>query len=1042
MKLKHILVLLALLPASVFSANSLSEEARPWTFWYWMYGAVSRSGIHADLCAMKDIGLGGCYLMPIRSSKEKPEFGGRADQLSPEFWSMVDYAFQQADSLGLQMGIHICDGFALAGFPTITPKESMQKVVWTDTIANGRDLMMLNMKQPESYEGYYEDIATIAMPCHETPCKWTPDSIRISDNISNKKGYWLASGPASITYSFNKPVTVRSMYIEPEGNNVQSERLLVEASTDGRTFYRLRQLVPPRQGWQNTSCGYTFALPETTARYFRFTWTPSGTEPGSEDLDAAKWKPLLKLRDITLTSESRIDNYEGKAAFVWRIPAGENKSFTDEGQCVKPKDCIVLSIAGKKQPLNNVLPSGKYRVLRIGHTSTGQMNATAGGGKGLEVDKFSKSATEKLLAGWFLKFLQRPNNSVVKYLHVDSWECGSQNWGENFADEFRRRRGYDLTPYLPVMCGIPVESVETTDKVLADVRKTINDLVNEVFFKTVSDIGHEHGMLVSHESIAPTFPADGIEHYKYSDVPMGEFWLNSPTHDKPCDMLDAVSGAHVYGKNIVQAEGFTEVRGTWDETPATLKPLLDRNLCLGMNRLFFHVDAHNPWLDRQPGMTLDGIGLFFQRDNTWYKDARGLVEYITRCQTELQKGSPVIDIAVFTGEDIPSRSLTPDRLVPMLPGLFGEDRVESEKRRIDNAGLPMEESPVGVTHSANIFSFDGWSNALHGYKYDCVNKDGLLSMQHPHFKVLVLPQYYAQGVQSKPLSVETKEKIEELRHNGINIIDKPYANADLSALGLQRDVILPDGMDFCHRHTDSCEIYFVTNQQTERRNAALSFRGTFKSAAYMNTVNGNKYRLECKNADGRTEVELPMDANGSVIVWLGDSISAECATSPQGNGNTLTLNGKWNLRFNKLGRNEEWTCDGTTGLDWTKNTDPQIANYSGGVAFSTEFKMKKAPETCVLMLGDVRDVAHVYVNGTDCGIAWTAPYEVDVTKAVRKGKNKLEIIVTNTWHNALQAADDGQPPYPGIWTNAKYRTKSKALLPAGLLSPVKIKTWE
>ena len=95
---------------------------------------------------------------------------------------------------------------------------------------------------------------------------------------------------------------------------------------------------------------------------------------------------------------------------------------------------------------------------------------------------------------------------------------------------------------------------------------------------------------------------------------MGEFWLNSPTHDKPNDMLDAISGAHIYGKNIIQAEGFTEVRGTWDEHPGMLKALLDRNYALGINRLFFHVYVHNPWLDRKPGMTLDGIGLFFQRE--------------------------------------------------------------------------------------------------------------------------------------------------------------------------------------------------------------------------------------------------------------------------------------------------------------------------------------------------------------------------------------------------------------------------------------------
>ena len=160
---------------------------------------------------------------------------------------------------------------------------------------------------------------------------------------------------------------------------------------------------------------------------------------------------------------------------------------------------------------------------------------------------------------------------------------------------------------------------------------------------------------------------------------MGEFWLNSPTHDKPNDMLDAISGAHIYGKNIIQAEGFTEVRGTWDEYPGMLKALLDRNYALGINRLFYHVYVHNPWLDRKPGMTLDGIGLFFQRDQTWWdKGAKAFSEYATRCQSLLQYGHPVTDIAVFTGEEVPRRSILPERLVPSLPGIFGAERVECE----------------------------------------------------------------------------------------------------------------------------------------------------------------------------------------------------------------------------------------------------------------------------------------------------------------------------------------------------------------------------
>ena len=228
--------------------------------------------------------------------------------------------------------------------------------------------------------------------------------------------------------------------------------------------------------------------------------------------------------------------------------------------------------------------------------------------------------------------------------------------------------------------------------------------------------------------------SDGLMHYQKVDLPMGEFWLNSPTHDKPNDMLDAISGAHIYGKNIIQAEGFTEIRGVWDEDPAMLKPLLDRNYALGINKLFFHVYTHNPWMNHRPGMTLDGIGLFFQRDQTWWEEGKSFVDYITRCQTLLQYGHPVADIAVFTGEEMPRRSILPERLVSMLPGIYGAERVESERIRLANEGQPTRVRPVGVTHSANMADPEDWVNPMRGYAYDSFNKDALLRLAKAEWK--------------------------------------------------------------------------------------------------------------------------------------------------------------------------------------------------------------------------------------------------------------------------------------------------------------------
>ncbi|MCH4183724.1 MAG: DNA-binding protein, partial [Prevotella sp.] len=800
------------------------------------------------------------------------------------------------------------------------------------------------------------------------------------------------------------------------------------------------------------------SLAPVTARYFRFDWTPAGTEPGSEDLDAAKWKPVFKLNDLILSSEPKINQWQGKAANMWLVAPETTAEEVPDQDCLNVKDEIRLVMKGDTIvscfPQITAIKTSKWRVLRFGHTSTGMMNSTGGGGKGLEIDKFNIEATNRLFDNWFKRFLNRPYSHVIKIFHIDSWECGSQNWGKNFADEFSSRRGYDLLSFMPLYAGIPMESASQSEHVLRDIRLTDNDLVNNHFFKILETRAHAYGKAVSHESIAPTFVADGIQHYSSADIPMGEFWLNSPTHDKPSDMLDAVSGAHLYGRNIVQAEGPTEVRGVWNETPAMVKPFIDRNFALGMNRLVFHVDAHNPWMDRKPGMTLDGIGFFFQRDNTWYPEASGLVSYITRCQRLLQQGTPVVDIAVFTGEEMPRRSITPDRMVPMLPGVFGRQRIESEQKRLANVGQPIEESPVGVYHSAGIMNLKEWINPLHGYCYDSMNPDALLNdtqvedscLVTPggiHYRILVLPGKRPMDPCYHGLSPTISRRIENFRKAGVIVIDRPYKNSDFSSLGVNRDVILPEQIAYTHRTTDSTEIYFLANQEDSILNFTASFRVSHAQPELYDALSDETYLPDFWQIRGqRTNVAVHLPPQGSIFVIFkkvkGGSLS-------ESNPDLLPLkvlkkripvSSTWNICFTATGKD----INTKNLFDWSQSLDEKVKYYSGSALYTTSFSYKgKKGKKVELSLGILKDVARVYVNGIDCGVAWTAPYTVNISKAVHHGKNQLQIKVDNTWVNALNGATRGKAPYNGIWTNAKYRMKNKPLLVSGLLGPVVIR---
>lgn len=1073
---RRIFTLLLLVSLSLSAtAQSLEQafllpkgDAKPWTLWYWMYGAISEEGVRADLRSMAEAGLGGAYLVTIRSSDDPRgvPFQGDADQLSENWWQRVGAAFDEADKLGLQLGVHICDGFALAGGPWISPEESMQKVVTSETVVAGGEPMQLELPKPTHYENYYEDIALLALPMKgeatlptptvsvETTAKQATEQQRVT---IDEKGVIRARTDCRLSYTFPEEVTVHHVEIILSGNNYQAHRLTMRVKNSQGGYDLVSQLEPARHGWQNTDFQSTHAIKPTTGREFVFDWSPVGSEPGSEDLDAAKWAPNLKIKEIRFGGSPRIHQWEGKAGFVWRVARETTDEEIPVQQCVQLEEVIDLTASLQGDVAQVTLPAGSWRILRVGHTSTGHTNATGGAGRGLECDKFSRAAVSKQIDNWFGKVYRTIDpevaKRVLKILYVDSWECGSQNWSDTFAAEFKARRGYDLMPWLPLFAGVPMVSVERSEQVMRDIRETIGELIHDVFFGVLAEKADEYDCRFTAESVAPTMISDGMYHYDKVDLPMGEFWLNSPTHDKPNDMLDAVSGGHVYGKKIISAEGFTTLRGVWEETPAMLKPVLDRNYALGLNRLVYHVYTHNPWMNRRPGMTLDGIGLFFQRDNSWWEHgARGMNDYAARCQVLLQYGVPVVDLAVFTGEEMPRRSILPERLVPSLPGLFGEERVAQERKRLLNEGQPMRTKPVGVKHSANMADPEKWINPLRGYAYDSFNRDALLRLAEvkdgrmvlpggASYKVFVVPTARPMNP-NEPMSPEVQEKIELLKKGGVIVPEIPYLPEDFSAYGLERDLIVPDDIAWAHRRAEEegVDIYFLANQLDQARDFTASMRVAGRVPELWNPMTGEICDAEKWHVTaGRTEVELQLEAGESIFVVFRRAGESQEPTTMRSETAPLDLTSDWWLTFH-LDDEGVRTERTKTLFDWTTSPEWRLKHFSGTVTYRTTFRYRGKGDRVILHLPAVHDVAHVRLNGVACGIVWTAPYTVDVTEAIQRGENQLIIEVQNTWANAIQGAEAGQAPFRHIWTNAPYRRADKELLPAGMVGELHIQT--
>lgn len=1009
-------------------------SARPWVFWYWMHGRVSAEGVTADLEAMRKAGLSGAYLMPIQGPTDPPEYEPVANQLSPRFWRLVRHAAREAHRLGLELGMHVCDGFATAGGPWITPELSMQRLVWSTTVVEGGGPVERPLPLPPTTEGYYRDVAVVALPKptgYGRASSVTPTRVSTSDgeadanrlaSAHNERRY-RSESPCWIEYEYARPFAARSVTVTPDGRNYQCQRLRVEALVDD-AWRTVARLDAPRHGWQDDGAPVTHSLPETTAHRFRFSWTPEGSEPGAEDLDAAKWAPVLKVQSIVLSSEPRVHQHRGKNASLWRRSPATTDEQAPRSLCTPLEE--VLDLTSHLDDDGNLswrAPPGDWLVLRFGHTSTGQQNTTGGGARGLECDKLNPEAVRLQFDRWFGEAQRQIADElgedvgpkVLTTLHVDSWECGAQNWTAGFlqslANQNSRQDPSVVARWLPTMAGIPIESAADSERFLRTVRATLAEPVAERFFGTLRSLADEKGLRFSAECTAPTMPGDGMRHFAFVDRPMGEFWLDSPTHDKPTDMLDAIHGARRFAKRVVQAEAFTQLRIGWDETPATLKRLGDRHFALGANRFVIHVWTHNPWLDRKPGQTLGGVGLYFQRDQPWVEAASGWTDYLSRCQAVLQAGSPVVDVAVELTDDYPRRAATPHQLIDELPGLIGEKRLAGERARRANAGQPQRERPVGVRASANIPSLADWADPLRGYEYVSVG----------------------------PSEDRTADRFTLATRLGRS---EPWTDADLTGVGAPRDFVAyeadgspADDVAWTHRRGDGWDAYFISNQRDAARSLQVSLRATGNAVEIWDPLTGSK-RLVNAQFGERTELDLRLLGYGSMLVVIRPSGDA-----PRSGGDATIqeLTGPWTVRFESAagetpaGRRLEELRDLTR--------DPDLAGFAGVACYSGEFDLGRevdGDDVVWLDLGDAAAVAEVSVNGVNCGVAWTDPWRVDITGAVRQKGNTLVVRTPSTWKNALVADRNRSADDRRTWTSAPVRLSNETPTPFGLFGPINL----
>lgn len=695
------------------------------------------------------------------------------------------------------------------------------------------------------------------------------------------------------------------------------------------------------------------------------------------------------------------------------------------------------------------VPDGRWTLMRFAFTvMTGREN---------EVDILSAKAVAdhfRRMGGAILGDAGPLARKTLTHFYSVSWEGACPTWTPGFDQEFRRRRSYDLRPYLPVLAGWTVRNPEITRRFMEDYRRTLSDCFLHNCYGTLIEHCHRAGLQWHSESGGPWdrtgamfAEADQLAFWAVNDMPQGEFWV--PGTNRSNARRTAMT-AHVYGRPLAAIEAFTHMQAHWSVYPALLKPSADAVLCDGINFFIWHTFTASLPEFGKPGAEYFA-GTHLNPNVTWWEQAGDFLTYLARCQFLLRKGQFVADVCAYTS---------------------------SRNYSLWSRGEKWSDKPSLVLPK--------------GYTYDLLNTDVLLNRLSVRDRLLTLPDgmHYRLLVvdpEDEAIPSEVLRKVAQLAESGAGVVlgrrrpvrvpglsdpqardaelkrwvdelwgpanDPPahrdrgkgrvYVGMDLT-LVLAAEGMLPDvagPCDYIHRQEPGADLFFVRGQGQ----AEYTFRLADKQPELWDPVTGRIRSAACyrSTGDGRTIVPIHLPENGSTFVLFRKSArrphlvtmpaaeddieigmsdapglqaclwrnrryvasDADCrplTIEASGLPEPKTLDGPWEVRFAAGWGAPEKTVFPKL-IPWNTHPEPGIRFFSGTATYHRAFELSQAEARGPVRidLGKVHNIASVRLNGQDLGVVWTAPWRKDLSGVVRAGSNNIEIDVTNLWANRL-----------------------------------------
>jgi hypothetical protein len=801
------------------------------------------------------------------------------------------------------------------------------------------------------------------------------------------------------------------------------------------------------------------------------------------------------------------DNTEGQTSIALpKIGEGEKvfAAYVGPMQNIKPGDNPYkeVEIRDSAAQIPDDLKGQKQITFFIASQTKMKVKRAAFGAEGYVIDHYSPEVIDK-----FIKEIAEPavkacGQNPPYAVFCDSLESAGEDWTYNFLDEFQRRRGYDLKPYLPALFN---DIGPKTMDIRYDWGKTLTEIFNDYFVSVFEKWSKQNGTKFRIQAYGT--PPATLYSYAFADLDEGEGYTWKGFRETRW----ASSASHLLGRQITSSETWTWLHSpVFRSTPLDVKAEADLHFLQGVNQMIGHGWPYSPPEVGYPGWRFYA-SMVFGESNPWWIVMPDLSKYLQRVSYIMRQGQPANDVALYMAESDIWANFTPGKVA--MNTAISKRLGKVVMRQILESGYNLDFFDDGLLDMRG--KVEGGALVFGDVKYKVVVLVGVERI--PPSTIRKLEEFAKGGgiviatrriPSLAPGFKATDEDQKTVRETAEHLFKDPgapgiFLESD-SGLGEALAKRLPPDVKvepaapkigFVHRSTGSGEIYFVANTDNTPKNVKATFRVQAMSPEEWDPMTGRAVAIPiAKSDDNGVSVNLDLEPYSSqIIVFTQRALptqktTAIAASSPQ----VIDLSHGWEVTFGKdkkpvmMDNLASWTDDESTryfsgvavyNKKITVPADMLMEGLAVQIVFGGQSKpntqaegekqempadiyeppgqqadtaagmrapTKPGPRMQAVFNAPVRDAAVVYINGKRAGSVWCPPYRLDITGLLRSGDNEIRIGVANLAVNYM--ADFKNHPLPDYKAlndrfGERFQPQNMDQIrpdPSGLLGPITI----